>query len=260
MTNVTPIEAFSDPTRRQLLERLRGGPCSVGDLVGSVSVSQSAVSQHLRILRAARLVKVQRQGQQRIYSLDPEGLAELRIYLESFWEQVVGAYQDAATRATQEGPMHNDPLVQDTLAPVTKSFVVQLPSAAAFRLFTAEIGRWWPLRSHSVFREAAATCAIDEHAGGRIYEVHTDGRQSEWGRVLAWEPPRRLVCSWYPGRGPETAQELEITFEDEAGSTRVTLTHTGWERLEELAATTRSHYESGWDMVLTHYTDLAAAG
>jgi DNA-binding transcriptional ArsR family regulator len=102
MTNVTPIEAFSDPTRRLLLERLRRGPCSVGDLVDTVAVSQSAVSQHLRVLRAARLVQVRRQGQQRIYSLDPAGLAELRAYLESFWDQVLGAYQDAAPRATHE--------------------------------------------------------------------------------------------------------------------------------------------------------------
>lgn len=98
MTNVTPIEAFSDPTRRQLLEQLRAGPCSVSDLVDTVTVSQSAVSQHLRVLRAARLVQVRRQGQQRIYSLDPAGLAELRSYLESFWGHVLGAYQDAAAQ------------------------------------------------------------------------------------------------------------------------------------------------------------------
>ena|SRR5215213_2269482 len=102
MTNVTPIEAFSDPTRRELLERLRVGPCSVTELVNTVTVSQSAVSQHLRILRAARLVQVRRQGQQRIYSLDPTGLAELRAYLESFWEHVLAAYQDAAVHVTKE--------------------------------------------------------------------------------------------------------------------------------------------------------------
>jgi DNA-binding transcriptional ArsR family regulator len=102
MTNVTPIEAFSDPTRRQLLERLRLSSCSVGDLVEAVTVSQSAVSQHLRILRAARLVQVRRQGQQRIYSLDPAGLAELRAYVESFWGQVLDAYQGAAADSTQQ--------------------------------------------------------------------------------------------------------------------------------------------------------------
>ena len=102
MTNVTPIEAFSDPTRRQLLDRLRHSPCSVSDLVDTVTISQSAVSQHLRVLRAARLVQVRQQGQQRIYSLDPVGMAELRTYVERFWEQVLGSYQDAATQSTQQ--------------------------------------------------------------------------------------------------------------------------------------------------------------
>ena len=64
--------------------------------------------------------------------------------------------------------MPDSSAVQDSILPVTKSFVVQLPIAAAFRLFTAEIGRWWPLRTHSVFGDAATTCAIDEQVGGRI--------------------------------------------------------------------------------------------
>ena len=102
MANITSIEAFSDPTRRQLLEQLRGSPRSVNELVDAVTVSQSAVSQHLRVLRDARLVQVRRQGQQRIYSLDPAGLAELRSYLESFWDHVLGAYQEAAAQSPHE--------------------------------------------------------------------------------------------------------------------------------------------------------------
>lgn len=258
MTNPTPIEAFSDPTRRQLLERLRVGPCSVNDLVDIVSVSQSAVSQHLRVLRAARLVQVQRQGQQRIYSLNPAGLAELRAYLETFWDQVLGAYQDAAVTTTQENnPMNTGSMAHDTIVPVTKSFVVRLPVSSAFRLFTTDIGRWWPLKTHSVFGDQAINCAVDAQAGGRVYEIHADGRQSEWGRVLAWEPPRRLVCSWYPGRTAETAQELEITFEDDPGGTRVTLLHTGWERLGDQGPATRANYDHGWDGVLKAYIDLS---
>jgi DNA-binding transcriptional ArsR family regulator/uncharacterized protein YndB with AHSA1/START domain len=259
MTNITPIEAFSDPTRRRLLERLRSGPCSVSELVEQVDVSQSAVSQHLRVLRAARLVQVRQRGQQRIYSLDPAGLAELRVYLESFWGQVVGAYQDAAMHTfMKETSMQEDSVVQEAILPVTKSFLVQLPVAAAFRLFTAEIARWWPLRTHSVFGDDAAACVVDAQVGGRVYEVHTDGRQqSEWGRVLAWEPPHRLVCSWYPGRDPLTAQELEVRFEEQGGNTRVTLIHTGWERLGDHGVAARANYDTGWDMVLKGYMDLA---
>lgn len=254
MANITAIEAFSDPTRRQLLERLRSGPCSVSDLVRTMAISQPAVSQQLQILRAARLVQVQRQGQQRIYSLNPAGLAELRAYVESFWGQVLGAYASASIHTAEESNVTDDNLmVQDQIVPVTKSFVVGLPVAAAFRLFTADITHWWPLHTHSVFGDSAATCAVDARVGGRIYETHADGRQAEWGQVLAWEPPHRLACSWHPGRDPSTAQELEVTFAAESGGTRVTLVHTGWERLGERGPEARTGYNTGWDGVLGLY-------
>jgi DNA-binding transcriptional ArsR family regulator len=102
MTNIHSIEALSDPTRRKLFERLRLGPCSVSELVQAVPVSQPAVSQHLRVLREARLVQVHKQGQQRIYSINRQGLAELRTYIESFWDTVLGAYQEAADKSTTE--------------------------------------------------------------------------------------------------------------------------------------------------------------
>jgi uncharacterized protein YndB with AHSA1/START domain len=127
-------------------------------------------------------------------------------------------------------------------------------------LFTSEIGRWWPLSSHSVFGDAAMACTVDEQVGGRIYEVNADGRQAEWGRILTWEPPYLFVCSWYPGRDPDSAQELKVIFESEAEGTRVTLIHSGWEQLGEQGAATRTNYERGWDSVLGMYTDLAALG
>ena len=77
--------------------------------------------------------------------------------------------------------MNDSSVVQDTILPVTKSLVVKQPIAAAFRLFTSEIGRWWPLNTHSVFGEAAKTCVVDEQVSGRIYEVHADGRRDGAG-------------------------------------------------------------------------------
>ena len=102
MTNIIPIEALGDPTRRKLFERLREGPCSVSELVSAVLVSQPAVSQHLRVLKDAHLVQVQKMGQQRIYSVDPRGLSELRAYVEGLWEDVLGAFQEAADRSAAE--------------------------------------------------------------------------------------------------------------------------------------------------------------
>ena len=109
MTNISPLDALGDPTRRQLFEHLRQGPCSVTDLISVVPISQPAVSQHLRVLREARLVQVEKRGQQRIYQLNPAGLAELRQYVESFWDDVLRAFGEeaermaSAARTTQHG-------------------------------------------------------------------------------------------------------------------------------------------------------------
>jgi DNA-binding transcriptional ArsR family regulator len=99
MTNIRSLEALADPTRRAIFERLRSGPRSVNELAGVVPVSQPAVSQHLRVLKEARLVRVRKAGNRRIYSLDPEGLAELRSYFEELWDDVLGAFQEAAEQA-----------------------------------------------------------------------------------------------------------------------------------------------------------------
>lgn len=102
MTNISALTALADPTRRSLFERLRKGPCSVGELTKEVPVSQPAVSQHLRVLREARLVKMRKAGNQRIYSLNPEGLFELRQFVEELWDDVLGAFAEAAEKEQQE--------------------------------------------------------------------------------------------------------------------------------------------------------------
>lgn len=103
MTNVLSLEALADPTRRTLFERLRQGPCSVGELNHVVDVSQPAVSQHLRVLKEARLVRVRKAGAKRIYSLNPEGLVELRRYVDELWDDVLGAFAEAAIEEHKEG-------------------------------------------------------------------------------------------------------------------------------------------------------------
>ena len=99
MTDRSPFEALGNPTRRALFEMLREGPRSVNELAEALPVSQPAVSQHLQMLREARLVRVEKQGRQHIYSIDREGLAELRSYVESVWNEVLGAFERAAREA-----------------------------------------------------------------------------------------------------------------------------------------------------------------
>lgn len=139
-----------------------------------------------------------------------------------------------------------------------KTVIVNLPLGAAFRLFTAEINRWWPLELHSVFGDDAVSCSMDCKIGGRIIEQHKDGRETEWGTILTWEPPNRLVFSMYPGRSADTATEVEVAFETyPMGGTRVTLTHRGWENYGGWKL--RENYNTGWDTVLGKYTQAATA-
>ncbi|KAA3645482.1 MAG: ArsR family transcriptional regulator [Chloroflexi bacterium] len=102
MTNIQLFGALADPTRQSLFERLRQGPASVNQLTEAVDVSQSAVSQHLRVLREADLVQVQKLGNRRLYSLNPQGLSVLRQYVESLWDDVLGSFQQAAIEQSQQ--------------------------------------------------------------------------------------------------------------------------------------------------------------
>jgi DNA-binding transcriptional ArsR family regulator len=95
------LTALADPTRRQVLEMLRQGPRSVTDLTAAVPVSQSAVSQHLRVLREAGLVTERRQGTRRLYRVDLDGLAALRVYVDGFWDDALEAFRRFADEEEQ---------------------------------------------------------------------------------------------------------------------------------------------------------------
>ncbi|MBB5318230.1 ArsR/SmtB family transcription factor [Tunturibacter empetritectus] len=87
------LDALGDVTRRLLLERLRRGPLPVGELARGLTVSRPAVSQHLRVLKEAKLVRDEAAGARRYYSLDPKGFEALRKYLDNFWGEALEAFQ-----------------------------------------------------------------------------------------------------------------------------------------------------------------------
>jgi DNA-binding transcriptional ArsR family regulator len=89
------IEALADPTRQQIFELVAARPRSVADLTRSLPVSQPAVSQHLKILREAGLVKAEPRGASNIYHIDPEGLGEMRAWLDSMWTDALSAFGNA---------------------------------------------------------------------------------------------------------------------------------------------------------------------
>lgn len=92
------LEALGDPTRRLVFKRLRGGPRSVGELASGMDVSRPAVSQHLRVLKAARLVIDRAEGNRRLYAIDSRGVEALRNWLDGFWDETLLAFKEAAER------------------------------------------------------------------------------------------------------------------------------------------------------------------
>jgi len=98
MTYANTLVALADPTRRRIFGELRTGPKPVGVIAAKLPVSRPAVSQHLKVLREARLVTERREGTRRVYFIDPHGLAELRAWLDRFWDQSLAAFQAEVER------------------------------------------------------------------------------------------------------------------------------------------------------------------
>jgi DNA-binding transcriptional ArsR family regulator len=99
MTYGRALQCLSDPTRRQVFEKLRSGPQAVGVLAHGLPVSRPAVSQHLKALKAAGLVNDRSEGTRRVYYIDPDGLGELRRWLDGFWDDALAAFKDQVAAA-----------------------------------------------------------------------------------------------------------------------------------------------------------------
>lgn len=104
MTYANALTALADPTRRAVFERLGSGPKPVATIAAGLPVSRPAVSQHLKVLKDAKLVRDTRDGTRRLYQLDPEGVARLRAHFDQMWTKALGAFQEAAEKATDESP------------------------------------------------------------------------------------------------------------------------------------------------------------
>ena len=148
---------------------------------------------------------------------------------------------------------------QATDLAVRRSIVVEAPQERAFSVFTEGMSTWWPLETHHIGEQKAEAAVVEPRAGGRWYERAADGTECEWGRVIAWEPPERVVFGWH--LGPEwkydpdeaLATEVEVRFVVEGPTTtRVELEHRGFERLGERADELRIPVagEGGWSGLL----------
>jgi len=98
------LHALGDPTRREIFERLAGGPLSVAHLAEGLPVSRPAVSQHLKVLCEAKLVTMQKVGTRSMYRLEGEGIAAIRDYLNRFWDGALENFKDVAERTEKRKP------------------------------------------------------------------------------------------------------------------------------------------------------------
>jgi uncharacterized protein YndB with AHSA1/START domain len=149
---------------------------------------------------------------------------------------------------------------------VQRTVTVEASPDRAFEVFTAGIDTWWP-RTHHIGKTALKETRIEGHVGGRCYGVHEDGSDVDWGKVLVWEPPDRLVLAWQVthkwGYEPDLAKasEVEVIFTPvDAGRTRVDLEHRYFERMGPGGEEMRTSVAGGWGKLLEMFAARAGAG
>jgi uncharacterized protein YndB with AHSA1/START domain len=151
-------------------------------------------------------------------------------------------------------------------AVVHKSVRVQAPIDRAFSVFVEQMETWWP-QTHHIGKVPFVNIFVEPRVGGRWYERNAEGGYSDWGKVLAWEPPHRVTLSWHAGPGHDSeewvcdpdinkASEVEIHFVSESpGTTLVELTHSKLERHGEGYEQLRVMFDSpgAWSQILADY-------
>ena len=154
---------------------------------------------------------------------------------------------------------------QTTVAPVRRSVTVAAAPERAFAVFTDGFATWWP-SGHSVIAGGYEAAIIEPREGGRWYERGKTGAECDWGRVLAYEPPHRILLSWHLDAEfevdpePEHASEVQVTFTAEGDGTRVELEHRHFERhaRDGHKVADAVSREGGWGALLDLYAQAAA--
>lgn len=142
----------------------------------------------------------------------------------------------------------------ETRLVVRKEIVVERARSDAFRIFTTEMGKWWPTATHSINEDAVTDVLFEGRIGGRIGEVIGDGTVVEWGRILEWDVPGGFTVSWKPNLDPDGHRSTWVIRFEAIGDevTRIELVHSGFEGFDDPEAV-HAGYGPGWDVVLGRY-------
>lgn len=158
-------------------------------------------------------------------------------------------------------------MTQHVQAVVQRTITVRASQQRAFEVFTAKFGTWWP-KDYRIGPTPMVDFIVEPKVGGRWYELDEDGTQCDTGRVLAFDPPERIVLAWQLNEqwqydpDPTHASEVEVRFIVEGPSqTRVELEHRGFERHGAAAEGVRSSIDgpAGWTYVLEVFAQYVAA-
>ena len=149
-------------------------------------------------------------------------------------------------------------MAEQSTDPIRLSFNVDCDPEHAFDVWTARTTMWWP-KSHSISTEPDLEVVLEPRVGGRIYERLRSGTEHDWGRVVAWEPPSRLVYEWHLRQDLADATEVEIRFKAADTGTEVEIEHRGWERLGARGPARREGNFAGWGGLLPHFVKAAEA-
>ncbi len=147
-----------------------------------------------------------------------------------------------------------------TIAPIVHAVTVSAPPERAFMLFTGSMGRWWQT-GKTIGAKPHVEIVTEPRTGGRWFERDADGNETDWGKVLAWEPPGRVLLGWQLNANfafdPELVTEVEITFVPVGTGTRVTLTHSRLERFGDAADRVAAQLSGGWPTLVQLFADFA---
>ena len=158
-------------------------------------------------------------------------------------------------------------MANETGLTVQKTLLVNSSQERAFKVFTELFGSWWPLVTHHIGADPAQTAIIEPKVQGRWFERAANGAETDWGRVLVWDPPHRVVLSWDIGTDwkydATLGTEVEVRFVPEGPeATRVEFEHRRLERYGAQAKTMQEIFsrETGWPSILGNFTSAAGKG
>ena len=144
------------------------------------------------------------------------------------------------------------------VAPITKSIRVKTTPERAFEVFTTDLIKWWP-PSYTIGTSPMKEVVVEPRLGGRWFEIGEDGSQCQWGDVLAWDPPRRVVLAWRIGMDwqfdPSLLTEVEVTFKQVGGETEVRIVHSKFENYGADAEKAAEIFD-GWSATLVRFADV----